>query len=181
MAIREWDDTVNLRLAYPGKWSIKQVWEGLALPKYPNAPGYGGVVKSVSDISFDFITANNNTRSYLSEGDRLIGIVVSNHSSDTYYADFLCADKEESETPIYFLPLLTTSCILQPGHTTFFPFKRPLIVDNNNNTTTVYILYSTDYFTIPPIPNYSTDKDFISLIEKMGVKCATRLITYNNE
>lgn len=171
----------NLKIAYPGIWSVKDIWNNQALPSEPNTSGPGDSEKAESVLSIDFYTSEGKTGNVFHEGNSLSGIVLSNLGNEDYYFDIVCVDNEKIESPLYQLPFVNDNKMSKNRSVTVLPFKRAVVVDNQKNSTTVIILYSKHAMTLPTFSRTITLKDIYSRLDAMNIRYAVRIITYSNE
>ena len=180
LALRRSDDFKAVRIAYPGTWTVKDIWNKKALPKYPNTTGPADTERGVGvGISVDFLTPDGYCGNVFAPGDSLAGVVVSNHGGETLYAYMYAIDNEPSGTVFRFLTFTTLPMVLDAGQMTYLDFENVLSLDENTSDTTVLVIYSKKPLPPPSLSKAQKEDDVFSILEDSGFGYVTRIIQYS--
>lgn len=175
------DKPKKLRAAYPGTWTVEQIWKGKALPKTPNAPGPGDTERGLLTISLDFLTESGSFGNTFKVGDSIIGVAISNHGSQDYYAEVLWVDYHANNIDVYRFIFEDPTCLLPEQTVSFYYLKDKEPISNNTFQSAAFVVYSSNPFSLPEIPTLMSERDFVAYIQDAGLKCALRRIEYDYE
>lgn len=180
LALRRSDDYKAVRIAYPGIWTVKDVWNKKALPKEPNTTGPADTERGMGvGISVDFLTPDGYCGNVFAPGDSLAGVVVSNHGNETIYAYMYAIDNEPRGAVVRFLRFTTMPMVLDAGQVTYLDFENVLTLDEGTSDTTVLVVYSKELLPRPSLSMAHKEEDVISILEDYGFGYVTRIVQYS--
>lgn len=180
LAIRSIQDLNRSQYAFPGTWSVKQIWRAEAKRAKPNCEPIGGSEKGETPpLSVDVATVDGFVGDSLRIGNQLSSLVISNHGDTEIYVAILWIEEFGGE--LVAIPRLgTSSRLVKPGLVTEFPFAGPIAVEPPSGEATVAVMYSTHPFGFPNFPdNLTSVREVGRFLHSCGLSCATKVVVFD--
>lgn len=174
-------DLKDLRVAYPGTWTVEQIWENKAKSKTTsNLVPIGDVTKGRKiSVSLGFKTKESQRVGLVLNPDaRLTQVIISNDSDDVLYTR-VCWKDQASDS--LFVIHVQDNHALSANSVTEFNLDPELPLDGSTESSTVYLFYSNKPFEDLTLPPGLTEKEMARILAGQGVYCAKGNIEYRNE
>lgn len=173
-------DLKDIRVAYPGTWTVEQIWKGQAKSRTSNLVPIGDVTKGREiSVSLGFKTeGSERVGLVLNPNAKLTQVVISNDSDQNLYTRVCWKDQAVDSL---FVIHVQDNHALAGSTTTTFNLNPELQLDGSTDPSTVYLFYSTNPIQELDLPRVLTEKDMVTALAKRGIQCAKGEIEYRNE